>query len=339
MQKYIQIPLPENISENAITTYEQNSSYKAYPLTPVRHQNTLVCRSGICIKNFKLVKDSVYGYRSLFGAWYTRGLYNLFFKKKQHLSSKNEYFIIHNIWCPGYAHWLLEAIPRLWVIRNEIGQSTLLAPIEYKSLVEETLMSFNLHAVKYIPKGINFTVPRLLLPANPLENFHISPEIYQQLRQHFYQYYKIDTMPSRKVYISRKKARARKVHNEESVLKLLEKYGFISVCFEDLNFEEQIRTMASTSHIISIHGAGLANLLFMKPQTKVLEFMNDFVLTSDVRKNAPNVRFLYYRLSAALGLKYYVQFCQPISEKEKFDTNDINVDITKLEDNVRLMIS
>jgi len=338
MQKYIQIPLPENISENAITTYEQNSSYKAYPLTPVRHQNTLVCRSGICIKNFKLVKDSVYGYRSLFTSWYSRGLYNLFFKKKQQLSSQHEYFIIHNIWCPGYAHWLLEAIPRLWAIRNEIRQSTLLAPIEFKDLVEETLTPFNLHAVKYIPKGINFTVPRLLLPANPLENFHISPEIYQQLRQHFYQYYKIDTIPSQKVYISRKKARARKVHNEESVQKLLEKYGFISVCFEDLSFEEQIRTMASASHVISIHGAGLANILFMKPEARVLELINNSVLDSEINENFPNVTFLYYRLSAALQLNYRVQFCKSAKTNLAFDISDLEVDLVKFEQNLKQML-
>jgi hypothetical protein len=79
----------------------------------------------------------------------------------------------------------------------------------------------------------------------------------------------------KKIYISRAKARKRKLapEMEEELTLLLGSAGFEKVCLEDLPWPEQVRLLAGAESIVGMHGAGLANLLFTRANA-LLEFHN-----------------------------------------------------------------
>lgn len=104
----------------------------------------------------------------------------------------------------------------------------------------------------------------------------------------------ITSESSCRVYISRNLGSNRRMVNEDEVLELLNKLGFITVYFEKMSMLEKVALMSRAEVVIGVCGAGLTNLVFANPGTKVIEIF------------APNyIHFTYYILSHHLGLEYY----------------------------------
>lgn len=116
------------------------------------------------------------------------------------------------------------------------------------------------------------------------------------------------------LYISRANSQRRKIKNEEKLKKTLENLGIITIQLENLSLEQQIKTIYNARLIISTHGAGLTNLIFAQPGTKVIEFI-------------PRKRFTqhYIKISTILNLQHFVI-------KYKGDYNDnLKININKFE--------
>jgi hypothetical protein len=107
----------------------------------------------------------------------------------------------------------------------------------------------------------------------------------------------IDT--PKKIYISRRShlskhpenigtnyTQRRKCMNEDSLVELLEKHGYVEVFCEDLPMSVKINYFKNATHIAGFIGGGMANCLFAKPETRVLCFETPTFL--DV-----NYRFAY----------------------------------------------
>src|SRR5258706_7249041 len=105
-----------------------------------------------------------------------------------------------------------------------------------------------------------------------------------------------------KIYISREKARIRKVVNEAELTPLLADHGFQILYGEDFTLREQIDIFAKCSTLMGIHGAGLTNCIFMKPGGNVIE----------LRKREKN--YGYWHLADSLDHKYYYYHGEPDSE-------------------------
>ena len=73
--------------------------------------------------------------------------------------------------------------------------------------------------------------------------------------------------------------------------------GFQSLHCEDMDFDEQAAAFRQAEVVVAPHGAGLANLLFCRPGTKVLEIFPASLL-----------RTCYWSLAEALGLDYAYVF-------------------------------
>ncbi len=134
-----------------------------------------------------------------------------------------------------------------------------------------------------------------------------------------------------KIYISRQNQVLRFVENEEELIKVLEKYGFKKVIIDEFSYDEQIAISTKTKYLISPHGAGLTNILFMKENSYLLEMAtkpSDNKLLTD-----------YYKLSSILNINYLYQECQ-IGENSKvkdFHHGSLILDLQKLEENLILM--
>lgn len=66
----------------------------------------------------------------------------------------------------------------------------------------------------------------------------------------------------RRLYISRGKARRRRVRNEDAVIALLAPLGFEAFTLEDLSVAEQVRLFAGAEVVVAPHGSSLTNLVF-----------------------------------------------------------------------------
>ncbi|MEM7596563.1 MAG: glycosyltransferase family 61 protein [Pseudomonadota bacterium] len=83
--------------------------------------------------------------------------------------------------------------------------------------------------------------------------------------------------PHRRLLISRAQTERRRVLNEDAFAARLAPFGFERVVAETLSLKEQVALFSQASHIIAPHGAGLANIAFAPPVTKVLEFYSAFI--------------------------------------------------------------
>jgi capsular polysaccharide biosynthesis protein len=82
-----------------------------------------------------------------------------------------------------------------------------------------------------------------------------------------------EARPGRRLFISRRQAGFRRLLNEEAVLAELRPRGFEVVECEGLTVAEQRRCFREAAVVVAPHGAGLTNLVYCQPGTRVLEFM------------------------------------------------------------------
>lgn len=123
------------------------------------------------------------------------------------------------------------------------------------------------------------------------------PSLVQEIRSRFA---RGERPATRMVFVSRGKAKYRRLHNEEACWAILEESGFERVFLEDLAFLEQVALMQETVVVFGLHGAGLANILFAPAGIHVLEI-------SDLSFPNPQI----YALASALGQHYWMLTGQP----------------------------
>jgi len=92
--------------------------------------------------------------------------------------------------------------------------------------------------------------------------------------------------PKLRVYISRAGAVRRRLVNEAEVIALLRPFGYEICDPAALSLRDQIELFSSATHVVAPHGAGLANILFCRPGTVLLELMMDSYVNLCFRKLA-----------------------------------------------------
>jgi capsular polysaccharide biosynthesis protein len=75
-----------------------------------------------------------------------------------------------------------------------------------------------------------------------------------------------------RIYIKRRAYR--KVINEKEILGILDKFNFKSIVLEVMPLKKQLEVFYNAKVIIAPHGAGLANLVFCKPGTTIIELFS-----------------------------------------------------------------
>jgi capsular polysaccharide biosynthesis protein len=86
--------------------------------------------------------------------------------------------------------------------------------------------------------------------------------------------------PHRKIVVLRPGAVSRRIQNSDELMLNLK--GWETVVLEKLSIQEQMKTFAEASHVVAAHGAGLTNLLWCQPGTKVLEIQDRSMLHKKV---------------------------------------------------------
>ena len=89
----------------------------------------------------------------------------------------------------------------------------------------------------------------------------------------------------------------RRCENEDTLVKILEKYNITEVFCEDLTMNEKIQMFSNAKLILGFIGGGMANCIFSKPSTKVLCLVSPTFLEINKRfaysMNHTQVTYLY----------------------------------------------
>ena len=131
------------------------------------------------------------------------------------------------------------------------------------------------------------------------------------------------TPRNRRLLIARK-GPTRKINNIEEVETVLSRNDFETVYLEGMSVVDQILLFQSAEFVVGPHGAGLSNLVFCEPGTKVIELMP-----------CVEMRPFFWQISEKLGLVHGLQFCAPV-EGSGFQAS-INVNTKKLQALIRML--
>jgi capsular polysaccharide biosynthesis protein len=282
--------------------------------------NVFLTRSGIGMKAFRLIDETIHRYPGKRRHFWQYALLQFFVRGK--ITLRGKYFVVHNHWCPGYYHWITEALVRLLSVRDQVKDRILVLPESFKESLAPSLAPLYNGKIFWVPENKNLLIEDLLIPENPFSGQY-DPGALKLLRDIYIQHVVQSgehALRNRRLYVSRRKAARRKVYNEDELEQMLKNYDFEVVNYEDFTFWEQVRLSMHCSMLISIHGAGLSNVLFMSAGMHVVELQHQPM--PGFKKDV-----LYRDLCEIMNLKYDVLFCEPSGVDQSLPTGDIVVDL------------
>jgi capsular polysaccharide biosynthesis protein len=178
----------------------------------------------------------------------------------------------------SYYFWMFDVLARIGLLQRNGMQidKYVLTPMN-RSFQEETLTELGVSPEKRMICDNHTHIQALELIVTPLvADTGMTPKwVCDYLRAEFLQ--KREVKPSRdfkRVYISRADAKRRQVTNELEVMDYLKSRGFACLLLDGLTVAQQAQVFSSADIIVAPHGAGLTNLIFSKPRTKVIELFS-----------------------------------------------------------------
>lgn len=319
------------VNLNALTQ-EVQSAYleiiQSKPSIPERHilfyNNAYVSYDGVILRNFRLALPSL-DYPGLKKEYLDSYLLKQWINKKISPAKNKAIAVAYDAHATNnYYHWLIETCPRLLLLKENFKDTLLLVPEPTPTFILTTLNLLGFNNLYPIKKNEILKAQQVILPEHAADdNFysisHQHPLLLQQLQQTILKALNVPKKePYRRIYVSRAKQKIRRVINEKDFTSLLQKYGFETIYFEELSFKEQVVLMNETAILIGVHGANLANIMFMHPQTRIIE------IEDEAWRN-----FVYFRLANYMNLSYYNIRCKNNLQIEA-KNSDVSIDLNNL---------
>jgi capsular polysaccharide biosynthesis protein len=287
--------LPINFVYEDYTLFEKEFNKFISAVFKESYKDVKITKDGVLFNQYKLVSKSVYSKQIYNKLGFSYRVKHLLLQRPIDLKNVNS-ALCFDSWYYGYFHWMTECMPRYFMALIDLSHDIYFVPpllegYHFESLIALGFQTDELYRITKTVKAENLMLYERLAPSGNYNESVIrkmSSKIKSQLKIN-------DQYPKRMIYVSREKASRRKVINEDQIITILKHYGFEIICFEDYSFSEQVKLMAETKILISIHGAGLTNMMFMKPNTHVVE----------IRKEMDNSNLCYYSLANACLINYY----------------------------------
>tara|TARA_Y200000002_G_scaffold126452_1_gene104018 strand:- start:239 stop:1327 length:1089 start_codon:yes stop_codon:yes gene_type:complete len=233
----------------------------------------------------------------------------------------------------NYWHWIFDSIPKIAIAEKLNLKKKIdfyLLPSLKKKYQLDTLLMLNIQDNKLLDgeKNKHIACNNLLavdhpyvLKNNPSNSIMNIPNwIIKWLRKKYNITKSYSNRYQKKIYINRESdsdSNDRKIINNEDVKHLLSNQGFEIVTLSNYDFKDQVKMFNNASQIVGLHGAGFANLVFSKPNTKVIELCG---------KHSGNV---ISNLGKTCRLNYK-KIIDNSSKINKHQNNPLKVDLKKL---------
>ena len=226
--------------------------------------------------------------------FYTKKFYDNFVKNKVSFKSFKDVYVLGSNSGNNYYSNLLQFLPRIFFnnqknIKIAIHRNS---SNKYREFLKTVLISNN---VKFnfvfldddfyyfeesqIPQFMNLNDSIKIL-----KNFFIT---------------KPNPQNSKKIYVTRADSSYRKIINEDDIVTLLREMGYKFINPQLYTIKEQIEIFSDAEKIIAPHGSNLANIIFCKPGTEIIEIKPTF------RENEKIFEDRYSNLSLINSLKHH----------------------------------
>lgn len=191
----------------------------------------------------------------------------------------------------NHAHWLTAHLPKLLLLKKRGLLDDLVLPEQRTPAIDASLGMIGLAPARFrcFDPATILDVDRLTV----LVTDRFRPELLRSVRAAYAR--SAPGPPGRRVFVSRARARGRRLLNETQLWPQLVSRGFERVMMEDLAFPEQVRLMQETAVLVAPHGAGIANMIFCPEGADVVEI-------ADVGYPNPN----FYAMAVALSHRYWL---------------------------------
>jgi len=323
--------LPVNFNKGDLALFDHELQRAIPQSRLLNFKDIRVSSEGLLFKGTRILAES-FAFPEHLQEWKLRSVVKFFvtnYVLRHGRRVENEVLWITDYWSKGYFHWLADALTRLYVARDRINDVPLLLPAGYEQLdyVRPSLEAFGVGQVDFIRPGEVLECRSLLMPSHTAPSGHYNEEIIRGVREVLLSAYG-DSDQGEKIYISRRHAAKRRIVNEDEITRVLSAFGFQTIYAEELSFAQQVQVCSRARYIVSNHGAGLTNMLFMPEAGSVLE----------LRHREDRINNCYFTLSSALNLNYFYQTCRPANEGPDPHTADLVVDSDELEKNLHRLI-
>ena len=279
-------------SKIIISKIDNKYSYKVYSVLNARLYTDTINDTAI-IKNNKIISGPSFQIRNVKFEEINK---NIVFSKGTPRIKKKIVGNLFSLLTGGggnynYWHWMFDVLPRIKILSNVININEIdnfLFPNLNKNFQRESLTLLNIPEKKRISsiKCRHIESKNIIATDHPYVirnkasseiqempiwiikwlNENLTKNIIKKVKNNF----------SKKIYIDRGDSTSnqglmRKIINDQEIKFQLEKIGFQIVKLGHFSLEKQIQIFQNAGVIVGLHGGGFANLIFCKPNTKVIE--------------------------------------------------------------------
>lgn len=228
--------------------------------------------------------------------------------------------------CGGnYFHWLFEAVVRFLAARESCPSDVTLLVPPLRPMERDALLfaGASQESLYELPRSGLVSVENLVVAPRGL---YRSAKFFPGATDAINALSRPGATDGIRLYVSRGAARRRRIANEDAVVELVRRYGFTDIAAEKLSVEDQVRLFERASAVITNHGGGLTNVVFLPPGAAVLELQPEQL--GAVRTE------LYWNLAATRGVRYAQIVCRAVAIQDDAPPHarDIEVDCRELED-------
>ncbi len=217
----------------------------------------------------------------------------------------------HDGWSCGYYHWFADVLPKLlhWKNLNMPLYPLLLPKYFYSSEFVRSSLQILGFPVIFFENESSIFVKKLWSIHNFGTSGNYDSTLLRQVSSTFRDYFSTSSGLD-KIWISRRDAPKRFVSNEIELTHLFEKENISMIQTGSKTLQEQVELFSNSTLLMSIHGTGLANMLWMPSGSAVLE----------IRRTGDSTNNCFYSMAQALGHHYFYLLAEDITGRENSHT-------------------
>ncbi|MBC6988300.1 glycosyltransferase family 61 protein [Hymenobacter sp. BT491] len=264
--------MPLNYSDIRGVNNFVSANYSYGPTYLYELQNAYVSPYGVVMHDWRVLKESKVARHHAMPSF----LKKIFLRK---IKVVNEVCISAiNSFYDNYYHFTAESLPRLFVMRELANDAVLLMHAQIPEFIKQYLDLLGFKNIVFVRSDEVVLAKKLLFPMPTADSLHQSVVAMTEVASWLKEKCQCASalLPAyQNIYISRKRAAYRQVLNEDEVVAMLRKFDFKVVCFEDYSIVEQIRLLSNVKNFISVHGAGISNIMYMPEGGLVIDLIHE----------------------------------------------------------------
>jgi capsular polysaccharide biosynthesis protein len=231
-------------------------------------------------------------------------------------AKRGNYFSLLSLWTdqPSYYHWIHDAMLRLHLVLSHLPEDVrFIVPPNLRPFQEETLQLLGISTDQlcffsgqdlWELEALYFAPPTTSAGSN-------SPAAIQWFREAAWSGFGLTpSLGERRLYISRRHTRHRRIVNEPEVERVMHDFGFETILPETLDFREQVELMSQAGAVASTSGAALTNILFAPPGAKILVMVEPVQISP-----------FFWTMSEAAGHQYWYALGETIAARPHSDAD------------------